>query len=58
MQHEPPVRESTDTRDRSVEALDIIIPADSTTPYNMKEVINQVLDDHSLFEIMPDYAKK
>ena len=58
LQQDPPVRESVDTRNRSVEALDIIIPADSTTPYDMKEVIDQVLDDHSLFEIMPDYAKK
>ena len=58
LQQDPPVRESADTRDRSVEALDILIPADSGTPYDMKEVIHQVLDDHSMFEIMGDYAKK
>ena len=58
VQQDPPVRESADTRHRSVAALYILIPADSGTPYDIKEVIHQVLDDHSLFEIMPDYAKK
>ena len=41
-EQDPPVRESQDTRDRSVDALDIVIPADSGTPYDMKEVIHTV----------------
>ena len=41
-EQDPPVRESQDTRDRSVDALDIVIPADSGTPYDMKEIIHTV----------------
>ena len=46
-----------DPADREIPALDAIIPADSNTPYDMKGVINSVVDEGSMFEIMPDFAK-
>ena len=39
----PPVRSSTDTRDRSCAALNHMIPDDPNVPYNMVDVINKVL---------------
>jgi hypothetical protein len=47
----------TDDRDRSCSALGDVIPCDPNTPYDMKSVITQLLDDRHLFEIMPDYVR-
>jgi propionyl-CoA carboxylase beta chain len=52
----PPVRSSTDTRDRSCAALNHMIPDDPNVPYNMVDVINKVVDDGEFFEIMPEFA--
>jgi len=52
-----PVRASTDPGDRSVPALDNIVPNSATLPYDMKHVIKFLVDDGDFFEIMPDYAK-
>ncbi|MBT8189878.1 MAG: acyl-CoA carboxylase subunit beta [Bacteroidia bacterium] len=38
------------------EELESIIPESSNKPYNMKEVINGIVDDSSFFEIHKDYA--
>jgi len=55
---QPPRREdSTDPADRESSVLDSIVPLDSNTPYDMKEVIGNVVDDASLWEIMPSFAK-
>ena len=57
-QEQPPRREdSTDPFDREAPVLDSIVPLDSNTPYDMKEVIGNVVDDASLWEIMPGFAK-
>lgn len=34
-----------------------IVPFDSTRPYDIKQVINQVVDEHSFYEIHADFAK-
>lgn len=34
-----------------------IIPADPSKPYDMKIVIESVLDRNEFYEIMPEYAK-
>ena len=44
-------------RDRKDPVLDILVPADSTKAYNMKEVVSRIVDENSFFEVMPDYAK-
>eukprot|EP00835_Amoeboradix_gromovi_P005768 NODE_581_length_6441_cov_0.484390.p1 type:complete len:337 gc:universal NODE_581_length_6441_cov_0.484390:2604-1594(-) len=53
----PPVRYTSDPIDRADNALDTIVPADTTKAYDMKQVITRLVDDGNFFEIMPDYAK-
>ena len=43
------------TRDCSI--LDNIVPEDSMIPYNMKDVISNIVDHGDFFEIQPDFAK-
>ena len=37
-------------------ALDTLVPHDSTKAYNIKDIINKVVDNEEFFEIMPDFA--
>lgn len=53
----PPVRKSDDDRYRPVPTLESIVPPDPNVPYNMKDIIHQLVDSFDFFEIMPDYAK-
>jgi len=53
----PPQRVTFDTRDRVEPSLNNIVPDDANLPYDMKRVINKVLDDGYFFELMPAYAK-
>ena len=41
---------------RANAALDSIVPVDANRPYDMKEIINRVVDDRLFFEIQQDYA--
>ena len=34
-----------------------LVPDDANTPYEMSAIIKKVVDDNTLFEIMPNYAK-
>merc|ERR1711976_569086 len=52
-----PSIESKDDPNRKVLALEQIIPPESTTPYDIKDVINPLVDNHEFWEIQPDYAK-
>merc|ERR1739838_1143681 len=38
-------------------ALEQVIPPESTSPYDIKEVINPLVDNNEFWEIQPDYAK-
>ncbi|TYZ61827.1 hypothetical protein PybrP1_007584 [[Pythium] brassicae (nom. inval.)] len=51
------VRKSDDDRYRPVPTLESIVPPDPNVPYNMKDIIHQLVDSFDFFEIMPDYAK-
>ncbi len=53
---DPPTVENTDPVDRSDEELDSIIPDDSAIPYDMKQVIESVVDDRKLYEVHANYA--
>lgn len=53
----PPVRKADDDRYRPVPTLESIVPPDPNVPYNMKDIIHQLVDSFDFFEIMPDYAK-
>jgi propionyl-CoA carboxylase beta chain len=37
--------------------IEAILPANSTLPYDMRKVIDCVIDDHTFFEVHEDYAK-
>jgi propionyl-CoA carboxylase beta chain len=53
---DPPVIACTDDPGRRDAALDTIIPASPTTPYDMKEVIRRVADGGDFFEVHEQYA--
>ena len=52
-----PIRTSDDPWDRLVPGLNTVVPLESTTAYNMMDVILGVVDEREFFEIMPLYAK-
>ena len=51
-----PYLASSDDPLRADAALDSIVPVDANRPYDMKEIINRVVDDRLFFEIQQDYA--
>jgi propionyl-CoA carboxylase beta chain len=50
------VRSTADPPDRIDEALQRLIPDNPTKPYDMKELIQTVLDDQCFFEVQAEYA--
>ena len=52
-----PVRPTHDSRLRDEPALRYLVPDDPNQPYDMLSVVKKVVDDNTVFEIMPDYAK-
>jgi len=52
-----PVRSCDDPWDRLVPGLNTVVPLESTTAYNMMDVILGVVDERDFFEMMPLYAK-
>ncbi|AKT43397.1 acyl-CoA carboxylase subunit beta [Chondromyces crocatus] len=54
---DPPRRPVSDPVDREVTNLDAMIPADSSKPYDMKQVIRTVVDDGHLFEVQGRHAQ-
>lgn len=52
-----PVRRITDNPSRIVPSLDQLVPDDPNMPYDMKDIVREVLDHGTLFEIQPEYAK-
>ena len=46
----------TDSRDRTDDDLDRIIPDSANQPYDMEEVIQSVVDDGEFFEVQPHFA--
>jgi propionyl-CoA carboxylase beta chain len=53
---DPPLRPTSDPSDRQDEALQALVPDNPTKPYDMKELIRTVVDDHVFFEIQAEYA--
>ena len=54
---DPPRKACTDPVDRMDEKLDSIVPDQSNLPYEMKDVIQTVVDDGYFFEVQEHYAK-
>ena len=53
----PPTRPSDDPVDRVEPALDTQVPANPNQPYDMKELIELVVDEGDFFELQPEFAK-
>ena len=51
-----PIRETADPADRMEPSLDSLVPAHPNKPYDMREVLEKVLDEGDFFEIQPDFA--
>jgi propionyl-CoA carboxylase beta chain len=45
-----------DPRDRVEASLDTLVPANPNKPYDMKELIEKIVDDGDFFELQPNYA--
>ena len=54
---QPPVRPSADPAERDTPSLDSLVPANPNKPYDMKELIEKVVDERDFFELKPDYAR-
>lgn len=54
---DPPIKPTDDPIDREEPALDTMVPVESNKPYDIKKVIEAVVDDGYLFEIAEDYAR-
>lgn len=52
----PPVLPTHDVIDRSEPSLDTLVPDNPNTPYDIKELIEKVIDEGDFFELQPDYA--
>ena len=53
----PPVGDYVDPPQREESSLDRLVPADSNQPYDIKELIEKVVDEGDFFELKPDYAQ-
>ncbi|XP_025090612.1 propionyl-CoA carboxylase beta chain, mitochondrial-like [Pomacea canaliculata] len=52
-----PVRKCDDPWDRSVPGLDTVVPLETTSAYDMKDIVLGIVDNQEFFEIMPNYAR-
>ncbi len=48
---------SSDSENRECPKLQSLIPDDPNIPYDMKELIEEVVDEHYFFEVMPGFAQ-
>ncbi|MDG1549754.1 MAG: acyl-CoA carboxylase subunit beta [Candidatus Poseidoniaceae archaeon] len=53
----PPVKKTSDPIGRSCDKLDTIIPEESNKPYDVVDVISEVLDDNGFLEVQADWAQ-
>ncbi|WP_026988661.1 acyl-CoA carboxylase subunit beta [Fodinicurvata fenggangensis] len=53
---EVPERPTEDPADRDDHSLDTLVPGSPNKPYDMKELIEKVVDEGEFFELQPNYA--
>jgi propionyl-CoA carboxylase beta chain len=53
----PPLRPTADSPERVEPSLDTLVPANPNKPYDMREVIEKVVDEGDFFELQPSFAK-
>lgn len=54
---DPPEVACLDDPEREDEKLQDVVPADPNKPYDIKEIIETIADEHNFFEVMPHYAQ-
>jgi acetyl-CoA carboxylase carboxyltransferase component len=54
---EPPITETKDPIDRLEDQLNELIPKNKNKPYDVKDVIHAITDEHEFLEIQRNYAK-
>ena len=55
--HVLPVRLCKDPADRVAMSLNTLVPSNPSKSYDMKELIDVIVDEREFFELQPDYAK-
>ncbi len=55
--HNVPMRATNDSADRVDMSLNTLVPANPNKPYDMKELIEQIVDESDFFELQPEFAK-
>jgi len=53
----PPITESTDDPERVDPALNTIVPENPSKPYDIREIIGSVVDDHRFLEVQAKHAR-
>jgi propionyl-CoA carboxylase beta chain len=53
----PPVRPTSDPAERDDLSLDTLVPINPNKPYDMKELVQKVVDEGDFFELQPDHAR-
>jgi propionyl-CoA carboxylase beta chain len=54
---DPPILETDDPSDRADDSLDEVVPSESDKPYDMKQIIERVLDERYFLEVQERYAQ-
>jgi propionyl-CoA carboxylase beta chain len=52
-----PIRKTQDPADRVDMSLNTLVPDNPNKPYNMRDLIDRIVDEGDFFELQPDYAK-
>lgn len=52
-----PMSPITDDIHREIEALQTVVPMDPNVPYDIKDIIEPVVDNHYFYEVMTHFAK-
>ncbi|MEY3196957.1 MAG: Propionyl-CoA carboxylase beta chain precursor [Pseudomonadota bacterium] len=55
--HFTPIRPTKDPADRIDMSLTTLVPSNPNKPYDMKELIERIVDEGYFFELQPDFAK-
>jgi propionyl-CoA carboxylase beta chain len=55
-QEDPPFRPTNDPSDRADDSMNRLVPDNPNMPYDIKTLIQSVLDDHVFFEVHRDFA--
>ncbi len=53
----PPVFRAEDSEGKEIDSLNTIIPENTTHPYNMKDIIDNIVDNGDFYQIHQNFAK-